>query len=305
MTEEALRKEIEELKRENNAAREEANGYKDKYDVLLKKVDTEINKRVKESPSPAFSCHTTQHQSMTDTTNNIDVLSSIRQEVATGAANLNALEQRWSYVDYHLSNCLYRLNKLEQYSKIPCLLFKGFPLIPEENKHGRALKKFLVSELNKLFPNLEGGAIEPSQIEFGHMLKTRKANKHVVIIKFSCRFTRNAIFYGKKHLPKDCGVSISEHLTYENLQLLNEVRDLVGVRNAWTSQTKIFAKVNDTKWVIQSHKDIEKLRHHISPNRFPKQMPIASQTLLLNNNNAPASSAPMSSISNGHQALPA
>ena len=259
-----LRSELEVLRRKNEEAWEETNSYKTKYVEIVKKFDEEINKHVKNPESPSGANSATENPeppSSTTTAPDINVLNNLKQEAVSAVTGLCNLEERWSYMDYNLNNCLFRLNKLEQYSRINSLLFRGFPKIPDDKKHGRALKQFLVDVLNKLFPELEGGVVLPNQIEFGHTLKTRKTSKHVVIIKFSCRFTRNAIFYSKRFLPKECGISISEHLTQTNLQLLNEAKALVGDRNAWTSQTKIFAKLaNGTKISITSPRDLEKLQ---------------------------------------------
>ena len=147
-----------------------------------------------------------------------------------------------------------RLGELEQYSRINSLLFYGFIKIPKD-LHGRALRKFLVDELNRLFPNLEGGPVLESEIEYGHSLNST-SKKHVVIIKFSCRFTRNAIYYSKKNLPADCGISVREHLTSANKTRVTLAIDAVGPKNVWTSQTKIFAKVNGEKWEIITDCDV-------------------------------------------------
>ena len=265
----SLREEIERLKRKNDEAITEAQSYKAKYEVIVKKVDDEIKLRVENAKEQSISSKNDSTSKPAD----IETLSSLRQEAVSASDGLHDLQRRWSYLDFNLNNCLYRLNRIEQYMRINSLLFHGFPLIPNDKEHGRALKQFLLDKLNELFPDLEGGPVKADQIEFGHTLRTRKSVKHVVIIKFSCRFTRNAIFYAKSKLPKMCGVSISEHLTHENLQLLNEAKKLVGDRNAWSSQTKIFAKVNGAKWSIWCLNDIDKLKYAISKQPFRRDFP--------------------------------
>ena len=233
-----LREEIELLRRQNNEALAEANSYKVKYDQIVQRVDEEINTRVVNAKED-----NNIHSNIgSETSKNVDIeaLSSIKQEAVSASAGLQELQKRWSYLDYNLNNCLYRLNRSEQYSRLNSLLLHGFPKIPKDKKHGRALKAFLLEELNKLFPDLEGGPVQPDQIEFGHTLKTRRNRKHVVIIKFSCRFTRNAIFYAKSQLPKGCGVSVSEHLTTENLQLLNEAKKGCGRQERLVLSNKNF-----------------------------------------------------------------
>ena len=60
-------------------------------------------------------------------------------------------------------------------------------------------------------------------------------------------------------MPKDCGVSVREHLTSFNAGLLTSAKLLVGNKNVWTSQTKIFAKFNNEKMLLRSYHDIEHL----------------------------------------------
>ena len=177
-------------------------------------------------------------------------MNDLREEAACGAAGLQSLSDRYDYIDSSLQNCLQRLYNIEQYSRINSLLFHGF-IKPPKGLHGRALKLWILNELNKLFPDLEGGPVQASEIEFGHTFKTRKNVKHVLIVKFSCRFTRNAIFYAKSSLPKQSGVSITEHLTHQSIYLLNAAKEVVGDKNAWTSQTRIFAKTINNAHPIQ------------------------------------------------------
>ena len=292
MAEQALREEIEKLRMEHAAAKEETNQYKRKFEDLSKKCEDEIEKRStppissnqadtslpQSSPSTTAAAsqmvnsnenhgsiahpgYYNQGMPSNNCTSNIDVLSQIRQEASTAITGLNALQQSYGYIDYNLGNVMKRLSELEQYSRINSLLFYGFVKIPKD-KHGRALREFLVDELNRLFPSLEGGPVLESEIEFGHSLKSR-SKKHVVIIKFRCRFTRNAIYYSKKSLPTDCGISIREHLTFANKTLVTQAIDAVGPKNVWTSQTKIFAKVNGEKWEIITDRDIKDLHKYV------------------------------------------
>ena len=251
-----LRGIIEQLQKDHAEARSQTEEYRDKYSELATRVDTEIKKCVSKGELPSAA----------------DTLSDLKQEAVSAATDLTDLHCRWSNMDNAIRDCLHRLNKMEQYSKINNLLFDKFPRIPEGKKHGRPLRDFIVTELNKLFPDLEGGQILPSQIEFGHTLPTKSKKNHTVIVKFSCRFTRNAIFYAKTKMPKDCGVSVREHLTPLNAGLLNSAKSLVGNKNVWTSQARVFAKFNNEKILIGSYFDIEKLellvkKHPYRPGR--------------------------------------
>ena len=265
-----LRREIAELKKRNADAVEETKEYKNKYEGLAKLAEEEINKRT-ELENYYKSLQVNNSNTANTNKGNItyeapllnnDALANILQESQYASSGLRDLQNRWSQMDYNLNNVLHRVGKLAQYSQINSLLFYGFPTIPK-GMYGRKLRKHLVDELNKLFPDLEGGPVQEWEIEFGHTLKS-KSKKHVAIIKFNCRFTRNAIYYSKSTLPKDCGVTVREHLTYDNKTLLIQAIKAVGHKNVWTSQTNIFAKVNGSKWAISCDDDIRALQNAVS-----------------------------------------
>ena len=61
-------------------------------------------------------------------------------------------------------------------------------------------------------------------LEYGHILPTRsqnKSKKSVVIVKFKSRFMKYDIYDNRSKL-KGTGISVTEHLTPENLNLLNK-----------------------------------------------------------------------------------
>ena len=192
-------------------------------------------------------------------TEHLDTLSRLKSEASSNAAGLGSLEERWSSMDYSLQELIGRVNAIEQYMRINSLLFHGFPPIPK-GLHGRALKKFIVDTINNLFPNLQGGPVQLNEVEYGHTLRTRKNIKHVAIVKFSCRFTKDELFFSKTSLSKDSGVFISEHLTAFNQKLLSAAKSIVGDKNAWSAKTKIWALVNGNKVPIVDYYDIKRLR---------------------------------------------
>ena len=57
--------------------------------------------------------------------------------------------------------------------------------------------------------------------------------------------------YDNQAKLKNTGVSVTEHLTSANLDLLNKTRDVIGFVNVWTSQTKILANLDGTVYHIQ------------------------------------------------------
>ena len=251
--------------KENEEAIAAGTDYKSKYEDLLARVNAELSKR----ESNKVDLNPTKKSNSDDELNNnsadVSVLSELKKEAVSSLESLTSLQERWSYFDHTMQDCLYRLNRSDQYSRINSLIVKGFPPIPPKT-YGRELKKKIVQGINDLLPNLNGGPVQLNEVEYGHTLKTRKStSKHIVIVKFSCRFTRNEVFYSKRDLPK--GVSISEHLTQFNLKLLNKAKDIVGVKNVWTSQTKIYAKLyaeDKNKLAITSWQGIDKLYDLVS-----------------------------------------
>ena len=67
-------------------------------------------------------------------------------------------------------------------------------------------------------------------------------------------------------------MSITEHLTKKNLQLLKDTRAVVGFVNVWTSQTKIFANLKGEVRKIRSSKDLEELKIKCA-SLFPEGVP--------------------------------
>ena len=64
---------------------------------------------------------------------------------------------------------------------------------------------------------------------------------------------RNEIFYSKKFLKDNAaGVSITEHLTRYNLQLLNAAKNHAGFKNAWSKQGMIYMHLNGRTFDVKS-----------------------------------------------------
>ena len=80
-----------------------------------------------------------------------------------------------------------------------------------------------------------------------------------MIVRFANRDVRNEVFYKKKHII-DKRIKIREHLTNRNLVLLKEAQKLLGERNAWSTQTKIYGKVGSRKLRISSTNDLQTLK---------------------------------------------
>ena len=89
---------------------------------------------------------------------------------------------------------------------------------------------------------------------------TKKNKKSVVVIKFNSRLVRNELFFNISVL-KGTGITITEHLTKQRLELQDKVRKLLGENGrVWTSQGIIYGLVKGQKTSFKTQKDIDNAR---------------------------------------------
>ena len=131
----------------------------------------------------------------------------------------------------------------------------------------------VVDAINKLLRNFLYYELSIHDIEYAHVLPTRsgKAKKTVILVKFRNRFAKYDIYDNRKEL-KGTGVSVTEHLTAANLQLLAEARATVGFVNVWTSQTKILANFDGVITHVKGAEEIKNLREKFLQ-KYPEGLP--------------------------------
>ena len=151
--------------------------------------------------------------------------------------------------------CVFNENK--QYLMRENLLIKGLKNVPTWLK-GYKFSMWVAHVLNCLIPNLDF-IIQPQHISVSHPLYKCDDGTTVVIARFAIRDVRNEIFYKKQYITNH-NITITEHLTKSNQDLLKAATDLVGPKNAWTSQTNVFGKVGAKVTRIKTPEDIEKLK---------------------------------------------
>ena len=78
-----------------------------------------------------------------------------------------------------------------------------------------------------------------------------------IIAKFINYHDRDSAYKCKRKL-KESGLTIMENLTKRRVNLLNEVREAVGVKNTWTFDGRIHAIYKGNKYNIKS-KDVGKI----------------------------------------------
>ena len=136
------------------------------------------------------------------------------------------------------------------------------PVMPSKptQEDQRKFTKYVVDKVNDLLPGIEGG-FSARDIDDCHIYRTKRHNpkskKQLIIIRFCSRLVRNEIFSMKRSL-KGTGVSITEHLTAANLQLLKAAQSKLGNKNkAWTHYGKVLIDLNGTIKAVHSFNDLD------------------------------------------------
>ena len=158
-----------------------------------------------------------------------------------------------------------RVGQTEGYSRLNSVLWHKLENIPqrEEGENaGLAAFKFcqwIVDQINALFEGKLGNfKLSLENIDTAHVLKTKSGKNDVVIVKFVRRIVRNLYWYNKKELAGS-DVSITEHLTEYNLNLLKAAKSVIDRKNVWTNQCTVFVKIGNQKHSIHTKADLIKL----------------------------------------------
>ena len=185
---------------------------------------------------------------------------SFRNEVMKAIENVSAVQNQWQAratgIMMSLSN---RLDHQEAYSRLNSLLLHGLLNIPVFSKDdkGQDLKfcRWVKEALNDLFEKELDFTLHTDDIDTAHILRTKKGTSKVVIVKFVRRSIRNLYWYGKYAL-KNTGISLTEHLTAKNLELLRAAKTAVGEKCVWTNQCTVYVQANEVKRRIFSKQDL-------------------------------------------------
>ena len=134
------------------------------------------------------------------------------------------------------------IDDLEQYSRRNCLIFAGIKEAGEDetentdevildicpNKLQIELHRFSLDRTHRLgrkrIPRSDSEVLKPRPI----------------IAKFINYHDRDSVYKCKRKL-KESGLTIMENLTKQRVNLLNEVREAVGMKNTWTFNRRIYA----------------------------------------------------------------
>ena len=184
-----------------------------------------------------------------------DEVKSLESKVETLAEEKNLLKRR---VDKLTED----LDEMEQYSR-SCLIFVGIKEtgdLPEDTN-----KVILDVCINKLGLNLTQEAIDKShrlrpvreaRIEQGHEVTP---SPRPIIVKFTNDHHRSTVFSSKRKL-KGSPVSIMENLTAHRVKLMQQAKALVGHKQVWSLDGRLFAVKEGKKKRIKRGQDLKKLR---------------------------------------------
>ena len=143
-----------------------------------------------------------------------------------------------------------KLDEIEQYSRRDCLIFTG---IKEDNSRREDTDKLILQICSeKLDLNL---TIE--KISRTHRLISKK-NPRGIIVKFVNYHDRFHVYRAKSKL-KHSGIAIYESLTTRRKALLDSAKEIIGTRNAFSLDGKIFAMKGTRKVRINDRKDLDDL----------------------------------------------
>ena len=152
-------------------------------------------------------------------------------------------------------------NATDQYSRRNSFLLHKLKNIPVHLK-GIKFAMWVANELNRRLCGLSH-EITYHDIDAAHPLPNRKdpeAPPTVVVVKFVSRNTRNMLYYKKGQLKfSNDDVSITEHLTHYNGEVLRKAKTKFGKQNAWSDQCKLFVSCGGKRVEIETKEDVEKL----------------------------------------------
>ena len=156
-------------------------------------------------------------------------------------AKVEHLEEKWSKADTKLAELLQRINGVEQYGRLYNLLIHDIMGVPYKLK-GLRFSAYVVRLLNRLLGKHLFCPIQLHDIDKSHPLYKKINGKYVIIVRFVRRDIRDAIFYKKDVLKEtNTGITITENLTKDNMELLKSAEKSFGKGNVSSDQGKIYA----------------------------------------------------------------
>ena len=173
-----------------------------------------------------------------------DEVKSLKQ---SHTAEINSLKEKVNANDQYL-----RSNNL-------LLTFKNQNLyIPNaENMNGAEFAQNVAWLLNNYLPMLHT-PINMYNINIAHPLRLNAKGQPIIIVRFVNRHIHHNVYENREFLSR-YGILVTEHLTVENVRLLNQAKSIVGQENAWSFNGKLFAISNNKRVIIKRDSDLSSL----------------------------------------------
>ena len=169
------------------------------------------------------------------------------------AAIITNLQKENSNLKNELDLVRAMADRNEQKSRASCLLLHGVPEEENEDTDNVALD---------IIKNQIGVDISISDIERSHRVgskkakQTRKSKHRPLIMGFASMRKRMEVFASKKKL-KSKEILLTESLTKFRYELLKKAKMKFGVKNKWTSEGRIHARVENEIILISTESDVE------------------------------------------------
>ena len=146
--------------------------------------------------------------------------------------------------------------EVKQYIKFDNLLFHNFKLPP---KHLTSLEFscFMAEQINYVLPYLPV-PVTWQHISDAHPLRTKSRRSNVIIVRFCNRNIRHMIYSNRAHLQGK-GMAITEHLTSDNLDILNRAKELFGFKNVCSENCNILMSVNGKVIKVKSIAEVNEI----------------------------------------------
>ena len=163
-------------------------------------------------------------------------ITSLRKELAEINDTRNDLKKKVEEAKDRISD------DLEQYSRRNCLIFTG---IKEAGEDETENTDEIILDICRSKLQIE---LHRFSLDRTHRLgrkriprpDTEVPKSRPIIAKFINYHDRDSVYKCKRKL-KESGLTIMENLTKRRVNLLNEVREAVGVKNTWTFDGRIHA----------------------------------------------------------------
>ena len=177
------------------------------------------------------------------------------QMVKELTVRLNAVEEENKKLRCEIDQLKVRADDAEQRSRNSCLLVHGIQESDDENTDD------LVMDVIKNKLNIE---LEDDKIIRTHRIGEKKAQMNTratpsrprpIIFKFSHFKERQKVYMAKKAL-KGTKIVITENLTKLRYDLYQAAKTKYGMKNCWTNEGRLHAKVNNRTLTIEKMSDI-------------------------------------------------